>query len=92
MFVFWRDVARRWGIDVPEEQAEFRAWMEEYERTEYERTPEASALAVAMGDDFCRRFFPGPLKPIGYTVLSRGPGPARIRPPPCRRRCRGRPA
>jgi hypothetical protein len=69
LFLFWRDVGRRWGIDIPEEQAEFRAWMEGYERAAYERTPEGPAMAKAMGDDYCRRFFPGPFKRIGYTIL-----------------------
>jgi hypothetical protein len=69
LFLFWREVGRRWGVDVPEEQAAFRAWMEHYEDTVYERTPEGPQLATAMGDDFCKRFFPGPLKGLGYTVL-----------------------
>lgn len=69
LFLFWREVGRRWGVDVPEEQAAFRAWMEHYEATTYARTPEGPLLATAMGDDFCKRFFPGPLKRLGYTVL-----------------------
>ena len=31
LFLFWRAVGRRWGIANPEEQADFRAWMERYE-------------------------------------------------------------
>lgn len=69
LFLFWREVGRRWGIEVPEEQAAFRAWMEHYEHTVYERTPEGPGLAVAMGDNFCKRFFPGPFKWLGYTLL-----------------------
>ena len=69
LFLFWREVGRRWGIDVPEEQAAFRAWMAHYEETTYTRTPEGPLLATAMADDFCKRFFPGPLKRLGYTVL-----------------------
>lgn len=69
LFLFWREVGRRWGVDVPEEQAAFRAWMEHYEETTYERTHEGPLLAIAMGDDFCKRFFPGPLKGLGYTLL-----------------------
>ena len=69
LFLFWREVGRRWGVDVPEEQAAFRAWMEHYEETTYERTHEGPLLATAMGDDFCKRFFPGPLKGLGYTLL-----------------------
>ncbi len=26
-------------------------------------------MATAMADDYCRRFFPGPLKPLGMAVL-----------------------
>jgi len=69
LFLFWREVGRRWGVEVPEEQAAFRAWMAHYEETTYERTPEGPLLATAMGDDFCKRFFPGPLKGLGYTLL-----------------------
>ena len=69
LFLFWREVGRRWGVEVPEEQAAFRAWMAHYENTVYARTPEGPLLATAMGDDFCRRFFPGPLKRLGYTLL-----------------------
>lgn len=69
LFLFWREVGRRWGVEVPEEQAEFRAWMEHYEATTYERTLEGPGLATAMGDDFCKRFFPGPLRTLGYTLL-----------------------
>lgn len=69
LFLFWRAVGRRWGIDVPEEQAAFRAWMEQYERDTYERTPHGPAMATAMADDYCRRFFPGPLRSLGYTIL-----------------------
>lgn len=69
LFLFWREVGRRWGVEVPEEQAAFRAWMAHYEETTYERTPEGPLLATAMGDDFCKRFFPGPLKALGYTLL-----------------------
>lgn len=69
LFLFWREIGGRWGVEVPEEQAEFRVWMERYEDTVYERTPEGPSLATAMGDDFCKRFFPGPLKSLGYTVL-----------------------
>lgn len=69
LFLFWREIGRRWGIDIPEEQQEFRAWMESYESEVYERTPEGPAMAIAMAEDYCRRFFPGPLKWLGYTVL-----------------------
>jgi len=69
LFLFWREVGRRWGVEVPEDQGEFRAWMKHYEDTCYERTPEGPLLATAMGDDFCKRFFPGPLKWSGYTLL-----------------------
>lgn len=69
LFLFWREVGRRWGLEVPEEQAEFRAWMTHYEETCYARTPEGPLLATAMADDFCKRFFPGPLQRIGYTLL-----------------------
>ncbi len=43
--------------------------MEHYEDTMYEHTPEGPLLATAMGDDFCKRFFPGPLKSLGYAAL-----------------------
>ena len=69
LFLFWRDIGRRWGIDIPEEQAEFQQWMHDYEAATYERTPHGPAMATAMADDYCRRFFPGPLKPLGYAVL-----------------------
>ena len=69
LFLFWREVGRRWGVEVPEEQAAFRAWMAHYEATTYERTPEGPLLTTAMGDDFCKRFFPGPLKGLGYALL-----------------------
>ncbi len=69
LFLFWRDVGRRWGIDVPEGQAEFRAWMEGYEAATYERTEHGPAMAQAMADDYCRRFFPGPLRGLGMLVL-----------------------
>lgn len=69
LFLFWRDVGRRWGIDIPEDQAEFRAWMEQYEVSTYERTEHGPAMAQAMADDYCRRFFPGPLRRLGMLVL-----------------------
>jgi len=79
LFVFWCDLGRRWGIEGvpgsaaapagPEGQAEFRAWMEEYERTEFALTRYSPALATVLGDNFCKRFFPGPLKGLGYTFL-----------------------
>lgn len=69
LFLFWRGVGRRWGMDIPENQAEFRAWWEQYERDTYQLSPEGPGLAVAMADDFCRRFFPGPLKKLGYIVI-----------------------
>lgn len=68
-FLFWREVGRRWGMDIPEDQAEFLAWFEQYERDTYELTEHSPAIAVAMADDFCKRFFPGPLKKLGYIVL-----------------------
>ena len=69
LFLFWRAVGRRWGIAIPEEQADFRAWMERYEADTYEPTPHGPAMATAMADDYCRRFFPGPLRAVGYTIL-----------------------
>ena len=69
LFLFWRDVARRWGIEVPEERSEFRTWMERYEAATYERTEHGPAMAQTMADDYCRRFFPGPLRTLGLLVL-----------------------
>ena len=69
LFLFWREVGRRWGIDIPENQAEFRTWMESYEQATYERTEHGPAMAQAMADDYCRRFFPGPLRNLGMHVL-----------------------
>jgi len=68
-YLFWSEVGRRWGMDIPENQEEFRAWWEQYERDSYELTEHGPAITVAMGDDFCRRFFPGPMKKLGYLVL-----------------------
>jgi hypothetical protein len=68
-FLFWRSIFRRWGIEIPEEQAEFLAWMRQYEDEELAYTEEAAQMTKALGDDFCQRFYPGPLKPLGFLVL-----------------------
>ena len=39
-----RRFSEAWGVEVPEEQAAFRAWMAHYEATTYERTPEGPHL------------------------------------------------
>lgn len=68
-FLFWRSVFRRWGIEIPEEQDEFMAWMRQYEDDEFAYTVEAAQMATALGNDFCKRFYPGPLKPLGLLFL-----------------------
>jgi hypothetical protein len=69
LFLFWTKVGRRWGVDIPENQAEFRAWFHRYEREAYERTPEGVEIARAMEEYFLSCWAPGPLRPIGQQVL-----------------------
>jgi hypothetical protein len=40
MYLFWMGVARRWGIDIPEDQVAFRRWFHAYEQRTYRRTAE----------------------------------------------------
>jgi hypothetical protein len=69
VFLFWRNVGRRWGLDVPEEQSEFRAWMQEYERQEFRYNPEGVALVRVTADDWVSRYFPRPAHRIGHAML-----------------------
>jgi len=50
VFLFWRGVGREWGVDIPEEQQEFRAWFHAYERRTYRRTEDGIAIARSAGD------------------------------------------
>jgi hypothetical protein len=69
LFLFWTRVAARWGVPIPEGQAEFRAWFHDYERRSYKRTQDAVDVALAMERSFLDRWAPGPLRPIGQQVL-----------------------
>jgi hypothetical protein len=69
IFLFWRGVGRQWGLDIPEEQAEFRAWFHDYEKRTYRRTEDAIAITRAMEKAFLDRWAPGPLRPIGAQLL-----------------------
>jgi ER-bound oxygenase mpaB/B'/Rubber oxygenase, catalytic domain len=69
VFLFWRGVGRQWGVDIPEEQEEFRAWFEAYEQRTYRRTADGIAIARAMEKAFLDRWAPGVLRPLGAQVL-----------------------
>ncbi|MEA2843427.1 MAG: hypothetical protein QOJ69_1098 [Actinomycetota bacterium] len=69
LFLAWRNIGRRMGIDMPEEQADFRAWMVDYEAREFAYTPEAADLAQAVGEDCVQRYFPGPAGRLGWGML-----------------------
>lgn len=69
LFLFWTRVGARWGVQIPEGQAEFRAWFHDYERRSYKRTQDAVDVALAMEKAFLDRWAPGPLRPIGQQVL-----------------------
>lgn len=69
IFLFWRGVGREWGVDIPEDQAEYRAWFHDYEKRTYKRTDDGMAIAKAMEAAFTERFTPGPLREIGSQFL-----------------------
>lgn len=69
LFLFWTGVGREWGVEIPEDQAGFRRWFHEYERTEYERTDDAVNVSLAMEKCFLDRWAPGPLRPLGSQFL-----------------------
>jgi hypothetical protein len=69
MFLFWRQVGREWGVDIPEEQAAFRRWFHDYERRTYKLTDDGIAIAKAMERAFTDRFTPGPLREVGSQFL-----------------------
>jgi hypothetical protein len=69
LFLFWTRVAERWGVRIPEGQAEFRAWFHDYERRSYRRSQDAVDVALAMEKAFLDRWAPGPLRPVGQQVL-----------------------
>jgi hypothetical protein len=69
LFLFWRAVGRQWGVDIPEEQEEFRAWFYAYERRTYRRTEDGIAIARAMEKAFLDRWAPGVLRPLGAQLL-----------------------
>lgn len=69
LFLFWTNVGKRWGVDIPEGQQEFRAWFHRYERETYERTAQGVEISLAMEKYFLDRWAPGPLRPIGAQVL-----------------------
>jgi len=69
VFLFWRGVGRQWGLDIPEEQEEFRAWFYAYEQRTYRRTEDGIAIARAMEKAFLDRWAPGVLRPVGAQLL-----------------------
>ncbi|HEY3605215.1 MAG TPA: oxygenase MpaB family protein [Sporichthyaceae bacterium] len=69
LFLFWRGVGREWGVDIPEEQQEFRAWFHDYEQRTYVRSDDGVAIARAMEKAWLDRWAPGVLRPIGAQVL-----------------------
>jgi hypothetical protein len=69
LFLFWREVGREWGVDLPEEQEELRAWFHAYERRTYVRSDDGIAIARAMERAFLDRWAPGRLRPLGAQVL-----------------------
>jgi hypothetical protein len=69
IFLFWRSVGRQWGVQIPEEQAEFRTWFHDYEQRTYRRTEDGIAIAKAMEKAFLDRWAPGPLRPLGQQLL-----------------------
>jgi hypothetical protein len=69
IFLFWREVGRQWGVDIPEEQDEYRAWFFDYEKRTYRRTDDGIAITRAMEKAFLDRWAPGPLRPIGVQLL-----------------------
>lgn len=71
LFLFWRNVGREWGVDIPEEEAEdFRRWFDKYEEDTYVASDDCHDVSLAMEKVFLDRFTPwGPLRWVGSQFL-----------------------
>lgn len=70
LFLFWRGVGREWGVDIPEEQEEFRRWFDKYEEETYVYSEDCHSVSLAMEKVFLDRFAPwGPLRWVGSQFL-----------------------
>ncbi|MGQ0466994.1 MAG: oxygenase MpaB family protein [Sporichthyaceae bacterium] len=70
IFLFWRGVGREWGVEIPEEQEEFRRWFDKYEEDTYVYSDDCHGVSLAMEKVFLDRFAPwGPLRWVGSQFL-----------------------
>ncbi|MFM1918516.1 MAG: hypothetical protein RLZZ303_150 [Candidatus Hydrogenedentota bacterium] len=66
---FWKWVAEMIGAtEVPEDWAAMDAWMRALEAERFAHTPEGEEIAVALGREFAKRWFPRALRGVGMRV------------------------
>jgi len=55
--------------DFPEDFAGMLRYLADYEAVDYEYSPEGTQVCDALIDQFCAKWFPGPLRPLGRTMI-----------------------
>jgi hypothetical protein len=55
--------------DFPEDFAGMLRYLADYEAVDYKYSPEGSQVCDALFDQFCAKWFPGPLRPLGRTMI-----------------------
>jgi hypothetical protein len=54
---------------LPEDFAGMLRYLADYEAVHYEYSPEGTQVCDALFDQFCAKWFPGPLRPLGRTMI-----------------------
>ncbi|MDT7748448.1 MAG: hypothetical protein QOD96_2110 [Pseudonocardiales bacterium] len=71
----WQDMATLFVTelgdvtDFPEDFAGMLRYLADYEAVDYEYSPEGTQVCDALFDQFCAKWFPGPLRPLGRTMI-----------------------